>query len=236
MAEQAGMTLQGKTQQGMAPKIDPELAYEAAVSIALGSGAISRSGEASPEHSRFTDSSYVLMGSAGTTLQRIPRAEILAELERLARINGNLEHYRLRFGPGRWPVLTGLFLGAAAMLSVQVWVNVINERRLAALEQSYLEHQASLDQGAVPSELASLESIGEFESRLLRARFDGCYGEVRDSLARAAERLGSVETSGSREESSLRLSDAQGAYEEFKASRDSCRQAMRRFLPRPFQS
>lgn len=232
MAQTSGMA----QKPGAVQHIDPELAFEAAVSIALGTGVINRTGEASREHSRFTDSSYVLMAPGGTTLQRIPRAEILAELERLARINGNLEHYRLRFGPGRWPVLMGLVIGAAGLLSVQAWVNVINERRLAALEQSYLEHQASLDGGGAASELASLETISEFEERLLRARFDGCYGAVRDSLARATDQLSSIQASGTRDASSLRFVDAQGAYEEFKASRESCRQAMRRFLPHPFQS
>lgn len=219
-----------------AEAISAEPAFEAAVSIALKSGVISHSAEASPEFSHFTASSYVLAASGGRTLLRFPRARIQKEQERLERINGNLESYRLSFWPGYRPVLVGLFLGAVALLAMRAWGNAIDERRLAAFEQSYLDHQASLDGGTVGLELAMLEPIDAFEARMMRARFHGCYGEVRDILARATDQLASVQTTGSQQATSLLRLNAQDAYEEFKASRQSCRQAMQRFLPLPFRS
>lgn len=216
--------------------IDPKLAFEAAVSLARSSGSIRRASQASQDLSRLTDSSYVLMGPGGVTLKRFPRSELLTELERLERLNGNLEQHRLRFGPGRGPVLITLFALAGGVVAVQALVNEINERRLSALEQSYLAHQQSLAQGSGAAAQEGLETISDFQARLQRVRFDGCYQEARDTLARATQQLSSAQASGSRDESSLRLVDARGAYEQFRASRATCRQAMWRFLPRLYPS
>jgi hypothetical protein len=209
-----------------AGSIDPELAFEAAVALALSCGAIARAGEASREASRFTDSSYVLMGPDSATLKRIARADIVAELERQARIHGNLERYRLRFRPGRFTLMAALFAGFTALLSMQAWMNLINERRLAALEQSYLDHQASLaggEAGADQAELAAIETVGEFERRLLRTQFEGCYGEVKANLARATDRLRNAHQNAGGEGAPSDLVDARGAYEEFKAAQRACR-------------
>jgi len=209
-----------------AGSIDSELAFEAAVALALSCGAIARAGEASREASRFTDSSYVLMGPGAATLKRIPRADILAELERQARINGNLERYRLRFRPGRFTLMAAVFAGFTALLSMQAWMNLVNERRLAALEQSYLDHQASLaggEGGGDQTELAAIETVGEFERRLLRTQFEGCYGEVKANLARATDRLRTAHQNGAGERAPSDLVDARGAYEDFKAAQRACR-------------
>ena len=213
---------------GRPGSIDPELAFEAAVALALSSGAISRAGEAVRDASRFTDTSYVLMGPAGVTLKRISRAAIVAELERQARINGNLESYRLRFRPGRTTVMVAVFAGFSALLAMQAWVNAINERRIVALEQAYLDHQASLAAGpggsATPGvQLATIETVGEFESRLLRTKFEGCYDEVKANLARATDQLKLAHQSGASGSAPLHLLDARRTYEEFKAAHRSCR-------------
>ncbi len=233
------MPFKSAMQPGLPPKsgqtptgsIDPELAFEAGVSIALGCGAIARAGEASQKLSRFTDTSYVLMSSAGVTLQRIPRADIVAELERQARINGNLEHYRLRFRPGRVTVMASLFAGFTVLLSMQGWTNMINDRRIADLEESYLAHQASVQQGSSDSELAAIETIGEFESRVLRTRLDGCYAQVKHNLARAADRLNAAMETRTATDGQVRLVDANGAYEQYLQSRDSCRKSLLGLFP-----
>lgn len=220
-----------KSGQAAPGSIDPELAFEAGVSIALSSGAIGRAGEASLELSRFTDTSYVLMSPAGVALQRIPRPDIVAELERLARINGNLEHYRLRFRSGRVTVMASMFAGFTVLLSMQGWTNMINDRRIADLEESYLAHQASVEQGSSESDLAAIETIGEFESRVLRTRLDGCYAQVKDNLARAAERLNVAMEKRTATDGQVRLVDANGAYEQYRQSRDSCRNSLLGLFP-----
>jgi hypothetical protein len=206
--------------------IDSELAFEAAVAIALGAGTLSRAGEADRDRSRFTDASYVLMGVKGGAVQRIPRAEIVAELERRARINSNLEQYHLRFRPGRATVLVALFAGFTAVLGAQGWMNMLNERRIAALEESYLEHQASVVQGEPTTEMAAIETVGEFESRVMRARLDGCYDEVKASLARAADQLKLATRQRGQEGANPNLLKASHAYEDYKLARDNCRNSM----------
>ena len=202
------------------------------MSSAISAGVISRSGEASQEASRFTETSYVLMGVKGGALRRIPRVEIVAELERQARINSNLEQYHLRFRPGRATVMLGLFGGFATLLFSQGWMNTINERRVAALEASYLEHQASLSGTGDRADLASIETVHEFQARVMRARMDGCYANVQANLARAA---GSLQVAMNQRAAGspandpralANLQEADGAYQQYRAALESCRNSL----------
>lgn len=216
-----------------AESMDPELAFEAAVALALSCGAISRAGEAVREASHFTGSAYALMGPGAVTLKRIPLADLVAELERQARIHGSLEHYRLRFRPRRTTVIAALLAGFTALLSMQAWMNQVSERRIAELERGYLDHQNSLVAASGSSatsgtELATIETVADFEQRLLRAQFDGCYSEVKADLAKATDQLVLAHQSRGAGRSPQHLVDASGAYQVFKESHRSCRNA--RFL------
>jgi len=204
--------------------IHPELAFDAAVAIALSSGTLSRSGEADRDSSRFNDTSYVLMGVKGGTVQRIARADLLRELERRARINNQLQQYHLRFRPNRSTVLLALLAGFAAIVAAQGWMNMLNERRIAALEESYLEHQASAAGGEPTSDISAIETLAEFESRVMKARLDGCYAEAQTNLARAADELNLAMSQRGQSQANLQLANL--AYEDYKLVRDSCRNSM----------
>lgn len=222
------------SEQAGTESMDPELAFEAAVALALSCGAISRAGEAIRETSHFTGSCYALMGPGTVTLKRIAHADLVAELERQARIHGNLESYRLRFRPRRTTVIAALLAGFIALLSMQAWMNQVSARRIAELERGYLDHQNSLvaasGSSATPeTELATIETVADFEARLQRAQFDGCYSEVKANLAKATDQLVLAHQSRGAGRSPQHLVDASGAYQVFKASHRSCRNA--RFLP-----
>lgn len=213
-------------------EIDAERAYQAAVSIVISAGVISQPCEASKEASRFTETSYVLMGAKGGALRRIPRVEIVAELERQDRINGNLEQYHLRFRPGRTTVMVGLFGGFATLLFSHGWMNTINERRIAALEASYLEHQASVSGAGDRADLAAIETVHEFQSRVMRARLDGCYANVQANLARAA---GSLKVAMNQRAAGglahdpkalANLQQADGSYQQYRAALEHCRNSL----------
>jgi hypothetical protein len=108
---------------------------------------------------------------------------------------------------------------------------MINDRRIADLEESYLAHQASVLEGSSESDLAAIETIGEFESRVLRTRLDGCYAQVKDNLARAADRLNLAMEKRAAADSQVRLVDATGTYAQYRQSRESCRNSLLGLFP-----
>lgn len=227
-AAAAGPAATGQGRAESRPEsIDPELAFEAAVALALSCGAIAHAGEAVREASHFSASGYVLMGPGAMTLKRFAQAEIVAELERQARIHDNLEHYQLRFRPRHTTVLAALLAGCTALVSMQAWMNQISERRLTELEQSFLDHQAFLTSATSGSTasgpaLAAIETVAEFEDRLQRSRFEGCYQAVKANLAKATDQLVLADQSPAAAAAPRHLQDARAAYGAFQLARRSC--------------